>query len=193
VRVFPVVLLLAGCAAPGIVGPGGHGPTWIDADGLWMARTSGCGLCEGSGAFPEAEALLLYEDGKVLWFSFGFSSDGTGASQEPGLDAWTDEFDAAWARLSSGYFDGHIHVFDARATTVTPSDWAVMQDRLTAWQDAARDPGPPVYDCEDCGAVSVQMFDPDRVAQLHGNFDDGDPWGLTLRQLTALRDWAKAS
>jgi hypothetical protein len=198
---IPLAASFAGCQTAPPVTHAGLAPSagpWLVADApLWVAWSSGCGMCSGSPDHPEFTAVGLYRDGKVLTvaYSLGTGANGTvefASSAPPGLR------DAAGTLLSLSVYakgDGSLRVHDARAETLRPGDFAALRAVLEGALRDAREPEPSdEFRCDDCGGYVVESFG-DPVAHRFAPNLESDQVGPGLakaaNQMADLWQWGQ--
>lgn len=198
--VLPMTLsgcLLAPDDAGGAHVPAGpHRPWTHTSAGPWIARTGGCGFCSGNPDVPEADSTVVYDSGDVLWFRFGRGSNqGTeDVSVVPGLEAYEAELQRVVAEMDNWHVENRsVRVHEVASSRLVAEEWSLIRAKLADAAERAQDPGPPRYDCQDCGAAHVELLGERKLkAELYGNYETGDSWGRLLGQMDAIRDWVQA-
>lgn len=154
----PLLLVaLAGCVMPPEpVQPGPSEGEWTGTEAApWFGYVRYVGMCGGP---PCKAAVVVFEDGRVLWFTWA----GHGWPQEDdtpppsGLVLPDDRYgDAVRAALMLLDEDFDNEVVEVRTATLPPDDDAEIRDRVRQEADRAGDPGPVTYDCTDVGMPTL--------------------------------------
>lgn len=198
-----IVLVASGCIMPAVWAPlPATTVAWTNTNAQpWIVYTIGCGFCGGQIEYPEAKATVLYESGQVLWFDFGIDFDGKG-DDEIAAEAQpiSQELKEILPLIENGYVEGHRIKVHHVATGTIPSDkWPSYRRNLDYFTRAVHDPGPPNYDCEDCGSQHLQLIGTKEMSvTLHlghpnnwdaGNYEESDPWGRIIQAMRMLQGW----
>lgn len=203
------IVLLSGCILPGTspLDLGDEHNPWTQTDAEpWLVLTRGCGMCIGSSDYVEANTLVIYEDGSVLWYAFGFTQNAVHENEvkvaEVSLEPWEEELQQVVPMLANWHTQNRtLHVHQIAVNRVQEDDWDRMAGQLRSFEERVQDPGPPRYSCEDCSAPTVELLGKDRltthlvrtdpVYPEYGNYRDEEPWDHLLTHLIQIAQWAE--
>lgn len=208
--VLGLVLLFSGCldifSTDGPIVPRGTEPSlWVATSGEpWIAVTTGCGMCLGGPEVPEAETIVVYDSGDVLWYRFGFGSTRNGSQVDmvEGLEQWQSEIAEVAKHIEAWHSaKRELLVHELAVSRIHDEDWDSIRERLVSFEQSVEDPGDPDYGCDDCSGYYVDLLGEKRLAAVlaqtdpeypdHGNHRESDAWDRLLQQMRAISDWVK--
>ena len=194
-------ILLSGCVADPRL-PAGKFDSWTStAAAPWVAFTASCGFCGGNPDYPEVNLTLVYDNGDVLWFDYGFGTKPNTSAPDirPGASAFGAEIKQIPPPIDMLFGESDVTIHRARSATIEGESWNQIRDGYADAIREARDPGQPTYNCEDCGGykvrlfgakeLTVTLFPKDEAWSEHGNFRRGDSWDEILQRSSVIRNW----
>lgn len=191
-----VAVAVSGCLAaavePKAIEPEGTGTPWTSWDGAVATASYGCGgPCAGPFA-QGAEFTWVGVDGggRVLRVDWALGERPGVRFMDPVLEPWNSTVAPLFAAGDEYGQHGNagVRVFAIRAVRMDEADRLLVDRVLDDARGRLEPLGPPVYDCDDCGAP-VLKADGLRV-ELHGNAPEGSGWPLLGEQMRGLAEWA---
>lgn len=197
-----LALAFAGCLEPQPIQPGPSTGAWTATEALpWFAYETNAGFC-GPVCYA---AAVVFDDGGTLWVTWGSTMDwgGNGRGNVTSGSAPTMRLehepyrDAVGAAFRLMKVDPEVRVYDVVAQTIPIDDYARIEERILDAVNGAREPGPLIVDCDDCGTPRAVIYADEywnvRLAARDGQdirFQDPEPeWFIVHDQGRAVWRW----
>lgn len=188
-----VAMMLAGCAVviPDPYQPQRVGYEWTSTEErLWVARLTQCGFCPVAPAEGRHHVLAVFEDGAILRFSYNLGGAEGLAFANKTWQKYHPMVTRVWQELYADKPD-QMTVVALAARQLAVKDADPVLRVLDHGLRAAKDPGPPTYDCADCAGVSYRTFAPPQAfnVTLGHPLPDDEGWRTVEGQLDLVSRW----